>query len=441
MILMLAVAALVLGITYYQCIQGLFSSLIMVVLTVLCAAVAVNFYEPLASTFLYTRQPAYADAIALTALFVLPLLGLRLAADGLIAGNVVLDRWLDRFGGGLAGLITGILLVGILMLAMQMLPFGPNLMGYQPFGEMLRRKQRLVPFYPDEFTIGLGKMLSAGAFSGRRTFADAHDDLLLELYCARNRPNRTRRLKGRTMLQSRLGRIDALPGHLRVEAAYECQPQHVKKWCREDVHPLLRPEPLPYEKNNAQKGELRKIIVIRTLVDRGAREGRDSQAAANWWLLPATQFRLVSKNGKNFYPVGYLTHLDDEKAMKEAKRDSRRRRATTTPSDKPVEIEWQGTRLKLWVKPQQWKFIGAAHDETKTQWFLTDLIVERKWPGGKIKALVVDWVYRMPVKEVPAYMVFRRVAKAAVPKPLPAQEAGKVLFSKEFTDRALDRRV
>ena len=51
----------------------------------------------------HTRQPAYADAIALTALFVLPLLGLRFATDGLIAGNVVLARWLDRFGGALVG--------------------------------------------------------------------------------------------------------------------------------------------------------------------------------------------------------------------------------------------------------------------------------------------------------------------------------------------------
>ncbi|MBL7133386.1 MAG: CvpA family protein [Phycisphaerae bacterium] len=440
MLPILAVAALVLGITYYQSIQGLFSSLIMAVLTVLCAAVAVNFYEPVASILLYTRQPAYADAIALTALFVLPLLGLRLAADRLIAGNVVLPRWLDRFGGSLAGLITGILHMGILMLVVQMLPFGPSVMGYQPFDEMLRRKDRLVPFYPDEFTIGLGKMLSAGAFSGRRSFARAHDDLLLELYCARNRPNRIRRLKGRKMLQSRLGRFDAMPGHLRVEAAYECEPQHVEQWCQEDVHPLLRHEPLPYEKNNAQKGELRKIIVVRTLVDKGAREGAGSHAAVNWWVLPATQFRLVGEGGRSFYPVGYLTHLDDEKAIKEARRDSMRRRATTTPSDKPVEVEWRGTRLKLWVKPQQWKFIAAAHDRTKTQWFLTELIVEREWVGGK-DDLVVDWVYRIPVNEVPAYMVFRRVAKAAVPKPVTAQEAGKVLFSKEFSDQALDRRV
>ncbi|GAG00105.1 unnamed protein product, partial [marine sediment metagenome] len=267
---------------------------------------------------------AYADAITLTALFVLPLLGLRIAADLLIVGNVILDRWMDRVGGGLAGLVTGILLVGILMLAVQMLPFGPNLIGYQPFDEMLQRKQRLVPFYPDEFTIGLGKMFSRGAFGGQREFAHAHDDLLLELYCARNRPNRERKLKGRTMLQSRLGRFDAMPGHLKVEAAYECEPQLVQG-SADDIHPLLRQEPLSYEKNKARKPELRKIIVIRTLVDKDVREGRDSQKAANWWLLPATQFRLVSESGRNFYPVGYLTHLDHKQSIKEAKGASARR--------------------------------------------------------------------------------------------------------------------
>ncbi|MCK4276246.1 MAG: hypothetical protein KAX78_07020, partial [Phycisphaerae bacterium] len=359
----------------------------------------------------------------------------------LIVDNVMLDRWMDRLGGGLAGLVTGILLVGIFMLAVQMLPFGPNLIGYQPFDEMLQRKQRLVPFYPDEFTIGLGKMFSGGAFKGRRSFAHAHDDLLLELYCARNRLDKQRRLKGRKMLKSRLGRFDAKPGDLKVEAAYEYEPQLFKQKPEDDIHPLLHQEPLAYEKNKARKPELRKIIVIRTLVDKDVREGQDSQKAANWWLLPATQFRLVSESGKNFYPVGYLTYLDHKQSIKEARGASARRQATTTPSDKPVLVEWQGTQIKLWVRPEQWKFIGAAQDKTKTQWFFTDLIIEREWPGAKTKALVVDWVYRMPVKEVPAYMVFRRVAKAAIPKPLTGKEAEKVLKSKEFIDRMLGRKT
>ena len=440
MVLILFAAALVLGIAYYQAVQGLFSSLIVAVLTILCAAAAVNFYEPVAAALLYTRQPAYADAIALIVIFVLPLLGLRLAVDKLIAGNVVLDRWLNWGGGALAGLITGMLHVGILMLAMQMLPFGPSLLGYRPFDQTLQRKDRLAPFYPDEFTIGLGKMFSDGTFRGRRSFARAHDNLLLELYCARNRPERSRRLKGREKIRSRLGRFDALPGDLNVEAAYECERQHVEQWCKEgDVHPLLDQEPLPYEKDKARKGQLRKIVVVRALVDKDAREGRDSRVE-NWWMLPATQFRLVSESGRSFYPVGYLTHLAYDKAVDEARKLSARRAAAINPDDKMIEITWRGVRLSLWVKPQQWKFIAPTRGKDATRWFFTSLGIEREWRGRK-DAIVVDWVYRLPAEEVPAYMVFRRVAKATVPKALAGKEAGKVLFSKEFIDQVLDRRI
>ena len=427
MVVIIGVAILILGITYYQAIQGLFSSMIMAILTVLCAAVAVNFYEPVASALLYTRQPAYADAIALTALFVLPLLALRLTIDKLIGGNVVLDRWMDRVGGGVAGLITSIILVGIFILAVQMLPFNASLIGYQPFNETLQREDRLVPFYPDEFTIGLGSMFSDGAFGGKRSFARAHDNLLLELFCWRNRPEKERKIKGRRIrkgpksISSRLGRVDAQPGDLRgVEAAYQCEPEHIKKWREGDVHPLLTQEPLPHEESNGQRGELRKIIVIRTSVAPRAREDKSAGAAVDWWLLPATQFRLVSEGGKSFYPVGYLTYLDPEKAKEEAERYSL-------------------------AKPQMWRFIAAdlhPDDKTGTQWLFTELMVEREW-SVKDNELVVDWVYRVPKEEVPGYMVFRRVAKCAVPevKVLSGKEADKPLFPKGFADKVLDRRM
>lgn len=454
MVVIVGVAILILGITYYQTIQGLFSSVIMAILTVLCAAVAVNFYEPVASALLYTRQPAYADAIALTAIFVLPLLALRLGMDKLIGGNVVLDRWMDRLGGALAGLVTSIILVGIFMLAVQMLPFNASLIGYQPFNETLERKDRLVPFYPDEFTIGLGTMFSDGAFGGQRKFAHAHDNLLLELFCARNRPNKERKVKGKRIrkgprtITSRLGRLDARPGHLLAATAYECEPDLLAQLLKtlvdvppvEDMHPLLHPEPLAHEKKNGRRGEFRKIIVVRTQVSQESREEKGSGAVANWWLLPATQFRLVGESGKSFYPVGYLTYLDREKAINEAKMESLKRSPTTTPSDKPVEVKLpDGTLLKLWAKPQQWRFIAAAHDKTMTQWSFTELMVEREWTGEP-KELVVDWVYRVPVKEVPAYMVFRRVARVGA-KVVTREEAEEVFKPKEFGEKALDRRI
>ena len=124
MILSIIVTILVLAVAFYQVIQGLFSSLIMTILAILCALLAFSSYEPMAAAILYTRQAATADAIALVALFILPLLGLRILTDKLISGNVVFGPWADRIGGGALGLVTGMIMIGVFMVAFQMLPGG-----------------------------------------------------------------------------------------------------------------------------------------------------------------------------------------------------------------------------------------------------------------------------------------------------------------------------
>ena len=145
MVIIILATVMVLGIAFYQVIQGLFSALIMTILTVLCAAVAMGYYEPLASAVLYTRQAETADAVALIALFVLPLLGLRMLVDRLIPGNVVFGRWADRIGGGVLGIFSGLIITGVLMVALQMLPFGASVLGYTPFDDALQRDQSLAP--------------------------------------------------------------------------------------------------------------------------------------------------------------------------------------------------------------------------------------------------------------------------------------------------------
>ena len=410
MVLILIIALLVLGIVYYQAMQGLFSSVIMAILTVICAAVALNFYEALGQLLLYTRQPAYADALSLVALFVLLLLILRIVLDKVIGGNVVLNHWIDRIGGAAFGFVTGVFCVGIFALTLQMLPLGPSIMGYRPYDERLQRLDRLVPFYPDENIIKFGRMLSAGAFgtAGETpTFAEAHDDLLLELYCWRNRPMRSAKLKGRKQtIHSRMGRLDAMPDDLQVDGAWECPDEYLARWCPKQVHPLL------------EEGNNLKTIVVRAVIHADAREDEDAGQAVNWFVLPATHFRLVGATGRSFYPVGYLTYLDKNSAT----------------------ARTEASSLGKNVSPRDWKFIGPTRNDEDTAYRLTDLSVDRPWLG-KGKALVVDWVYRIGEKEIPSYMVFRRTAKADVPK-LPAikKSAGE-LFSKKFADKALGRKL
>jgi len=279
MVLIILVALLVLGIAFYQAIQGIYSALIMAVLTVLCAALAFNYYEPLASALLYTRQPASADAIMLIALFTVPLLVLRLIIDSLLHSNVVLNVWVSRIGGAVLGLLTSLILVGVLTVAVQMLPVRESFLYYRPYDATLHRASRLAPFYPDEFAVGLINTLSAGGLGAAegRTFRDAHDDLLLELFCARNTAGKS-------------GRCDAMPDDMRLVGLYDPQDDQVAWAQNVPANPLLNQSDLP------------NIIIARVNIDPKARD-KD-----NWWRLPATHFRLVGQSGRSYYPVAYLSY-------------------------------------------------------------------------------------------------------------------------------------
>jgi hypothetical protein len=276
MVLILLATILILAIAFFQVTQGFYSATIMVVLSVLSAAVAFHLYEPLA-TLLTPYQPAAADAIALLAIFVILLLGLRLAIDYFFKRNVVMGVWVDRIGGGIAGVLAGMTLVGVLTVAIQMLPWGPSILGYRPFDDSLHRYSRLYLFAPDDFVVGIIKTLSDpnhGSLAGASTggFVRAHDDLLLELFCARNTAGRN-------------GRTDAEAGSLSVGSAYTSEGS---SWGGD----------VPADPRLGE--QVTKVVVVRTSVDRGAAD-KDG-----WWRLPATHFRLVSDSGRSYYPVGYM---------------------------------------------------------------------------------------------------------------------------------------
>ncbi len=384
MVLIIIATLLVLGITFHQVVQGTFSALIMAVLTTLCAAAALSFYEPLAS-FLYERQSAYADAAALMALFIVPLLILRMIIDRFFRANLVLGVWTDRIFGGALGFYVGQIIAGMLLIALQMLPMGAEFLFYKPYDADLNRDQRVWPFRPDEFTLGWMNTLSLGGLGGERSYKSVHDDLLLELYCARN-------------TAGKFGRVDAFPGAIAVEKAF------------------LLPDSVPqghfsYDvpaNNRLPKKQLDRIYVIRVLVSDRVR-GMD-----NWWRLPATHFRLVSDAGRSYYPVAYL------------------RQEINLPPN--TDYDFQGrTKDLAYVTPdvrrgQEQKYIWprpvpqANPDEKDKAPRRAELIILNQWKEqGGPENLRVDWVFRLPDKEKPRELIFRRVARAQVMKAVEAK--------------------
>ncbi len=100
--------ALIGAITFYQSIHGLFSSLIMCVITVLSLTVAFALHEYVALQWLIQWKPDFALPLSLAICFVVPLISLRLALDAMLRRSCLLPSIVDRAGGVAFGLVTAL---------------------------------------------------------------------------------------------------------------------------------------------------------------------------------------------------------------------------------------------------------------------------------------------------------------------------------------------
>ncbi|MEK6800059.1 MAG: hypothetical protein AABZ12_13935 [Planctomycetota bacterium] len=186
---------LVLGVAFRQATLGLFSAIIMAVLTVCCAAAALGSFEWVAVNFLavyWKRDFAY--SIALAGTFGVPLVILRLVLDKVITRACPTPGLVDRIGSGILGLVTALTMVGVLALSFQMIPFGRSILGFQRVPSFARdggkdsppatvKDGKLVTagsavvadvhdlfLSPDRFAAGLVSLLSGGLFGGEKSF-------------------------------------------------------------------------------------------------------------------------------------------------------------------------------------------------------------------------------------------------------------------------------
>ena len=366
MLLILLATVLVLGIAFFQVVQGLYSSLVMTILSVICAMLAINFYEPVAA-LLYEYQPGHADAITLIVLFVVPLLVLRILSDKYLSANIVIGVWPSRIGGGALGLLTALIVVGMLTLSIQMLPWGPSIMGYRPFNDSLQRDQKMGPFRPDEFVLGMAKFLSAGSLgtgqnwtpdndaTPKHTFANTHDDLLLELFRAHNQILREAKDDEGKVVEFYSGRVDAAPNSITPVTVYE--PGELSAF-----------DELP--RGLLKKNTPSKVIIISTSVNQTA------QDEDGWWRLPATHFLLLTVDKqaktKSYYPVAFL---------------------------QDGAVSYGPTAGEDAVPPPPGKIFLEADSKTSP-------------------ILQTAWIYKVPLDSQAVRLIFRRIASQKCPRPV-----------------------
>ncbi|MCH9023487.1 MAG: CvpA family protein, partial [Planctomycetes bacterium] len=179
---------LVVVLTFYQVFtQGLFSSFIMAGLCMISALLALNFYEPLAEILGRFGIGSFGpQTICLMGLFFLSLLALRELTDRLIRGNMNFPLFIDRIGAAVFGLISSMIVAGMIALGFQHLSIPAEILGFNrcPNLDNTQEDKGLFPG-ADGFVVSLVSQASRFSFAGENKFFQHHPDFLRELYLNR----------------------------------------------------------------------------------------------------------------------------------------------------------------------------------------------------------------------------------------------------------------
>jgi len=135
------VVALVLLIAYWWGNQGVFSAILHLVCVLVAGALAFTTWETLANLMINRGlMENYAWGIALLLPFAIYLLLTRVASDKLVPGNVNFPQWANLAFGGAAGLISGVLTLGMCLLGGGFLQGTKDIMGFSGSVRTLENK-------------------------------------------------------------------------------------------------------------------------------------------------------------------------------------------------------------------------------------------------------------------------------------------------------------
>jgi len=111
---------------------GFFSALLNLLIVIASGLLALALWEPL-SYWLLGRMPFYAHGVGLLAPFALLLIVFRGVFDKLCRMNVQVPRLVDQVGGGVLGLFSGVLAMGMVLNAANFMPLARSAFGWEPY--------------------------------------------------------------------------------------------------------------------------------------------------------------------------------------------------------------------------------------------------------------------------------------------------------------------
>lgn len=253
--------------------QGLFSAFIMLLEAAIASMLAFGFHESVASMLGDSgTMRDIGPPLAMMLIFLVSLAVMRVLTDRLVQDAVNFPLQIDRAGAGVCGFLTGMIVVGTTLVAIQMFPFESSVLGFSRFetDHEGRPSRQSLMIRPDGFTLGTMGFLSKGAFGAGNPIGQAKPDLLGDLFWVRNGPQREAGLV-------------VPPGCLSVQGYWETRQIHQVQQ-RGISGTELRREFKPVEATS-----LEKFLVCRVTLDSSAAFPPDKQEIR--FRVP--QFRVV----------------------------------------------------------------------------------------------------------------------------------------------------
>ncbi len=191
----LLVLLIILGCAAYQYFRGNLIKAFVTIVIVICAGTAAfGYFEPLANVFIsqgenssYASIIPWAQTLCFLLLFAVVFAILHTASAQLIRHPIDLGFMPERIGRPTCGILLGLFLSGVLLVAFAMAPLS-NRYPYQRFDAAKPNPENAsgVLFNVDDFVTGWFNMLSGGSFSGNTSFAAVHPGFISQLYLARH---------------------------------------------------------------------------------------------------------------------------------------------------------------------------------------------------------------------------------------------------------------
>ncbi|MCX5662628.1 MAG: CvpA family protein [Planctomycetota bacterium] len=178
----LLLAAFLIFMAYWWALQGLYSGLLHLLVTVLAAAMAFAFWEPISMGFLVKVMYPYAWGVGLILPFFFYLLCFRVFLDKFAPRDLLVFPAADYLGGGFTGLLAGYVSAGILTIGLGFLPLSSDILNYQPFsidstGQVIENPPGDLWVKVDTHTADFFSFISDGSFGTPNSLRRYQPDL------------------------------------------------------------------------------------------------------------------------------------------------------------------------------------------------------------------------------------------------------------------------